>query len=311
MVNKMPDQLLVPAMHTSWVQTRSLACASLERGHRALTSGVLMPRVLLSGFRCRAFIVVVSLPSPLPSFAHIVLSLCCQDDTLTYPRHQHVAPSSWKEGGDDHRSVPSSKKGELEDYRAASSSWKGGREDESAVPKSPYLCCLLGGLYIGHTIWPSTYADDAKVAPQLEPTSKCMVMCFFGASHESYPICKLFFGRGYPLHFFWPYFIENWEESREPLESLNNQHIGVRSLQISIECGLKQYYNQLWSDNIGESEWNNYYTKHILTPLKDSNALNTLWFSYPPKIPSIDSNSGLRDTMFSGLKARSYPNSKR
>ena len=179
MVNKMPNQLLVPAMHTSWVQTRSLACASLERGHRALTSGVLMPRVLLSGFRCRAFIVVVSLPSPLPSFAHVVLSLSPQDDTSTYVRHQHVASSSWKGGWDDHRPVPSSKKGELEDYRAAPSSWKGRGEDESATPKSPDLCCLLGRLYIGHAIRPSTYADDAEVPPRLEPTSKCMLMYFF------------------------------------------------------------------------------------------------------------------------------------
>ena len=30
----------------------------------------------------------------------------------------------------------------------------------------------------GHAIRPSTYADDAEVASRLEPTSKCMVMCF-------------------------------------------------------------------------------------------------------------------------------------
>jgi hypothetical protein len=35
------------------------------------------------------------------------------------------------------------------------------------------------GLYIGHVIRPSTYANDVKVASRLEPTSKCMVMCFF------------------------------------------------------------------------------------------------------------------------------------
>ena len=76
--------------------------------------------------------------------------------------------------------------------------------------KLPELCCLLSGLYIGHVIQPSTYADDAKVAPRLEPTSKCMVMCFFGASRKSYPNCKLFFGIGCPLHFlFRHYYVDN------------------------------------------------------------------------------------------------------
>ena len=39
--------------------------------------------------------------------------------------------------------------------------------------------------------------------------------------------------------------------------------------------------------------------------------LTHILFSYPPKIPIIDSNPGLRDTLFSGFSARSYPNSKR
>ena len=63
------------------------------------------------------------------------------------------------------------------------------------------VACLTDST-IGHAIRPSTYADDAEVSPRLEPMSKCMVMCFFGASRESYPICKLFFGKGYPLHYF-------------------------------------------------------------------------------------------------------------
>ena len=81
-----------------------------------------------------------------------------------------------------------------------------------------------------------------------------MVMCFLVRLANPIQFASFSLGGGIPSIFFRPYFIENLEENREPSESLNNQHFGVRSLQISIECGLKQYYNQLWSDNIGESE---------------------------------------------------------
>ena len=64
-----------------------------------------------------------------------------------------------------------------------------------------YVACSAVSILVMRYDHPR-YADDAEVAPRLEPTSKCMVMCFFGASHESYLICKLFVGRGYPLHFF-------------------------------------------------------------------------------------------------------------
>jgi hypothetical protein len=75
--------------------------------------------------------------------------------------------------------------------------------------KIPELCRLLGGLYIGHAIRPSTCAEDVEVTPRLELASKCTVMCFFGVSRESYPNCKVFFGRGTRCIFLALFSIEN------------------------------------------------------------------------------------------------------
>ena len=62
-----------------------------------------------------------------------------------------------------------------------------------------YVAC--SAVSIGHAIWPSTYAGDAEVASRLEPTSKCMVMCFLVRLANPFKIAS-FSVKGVSLAFF-------------------------------------------------------------------------------------------------------------
>jgi len=146
-------------------------------------SGVLTPC-------CRPYVVVV-VSSSSPSFAHIILSSCRQDDTSTYARHP--PPKKGNERINMRRPPP--EKGEE-------------RMRQPHRNHLNYVACSAVSILVMRYDHPR-YADDAEVAPRLEPTSKCMNKFFWCVSLILSKLQAFLWGGVSLAFFFWHYFIEN------------------------------------------------------------------------------------------------------
>ena len=118
--------------------------------------------------------------------------------------------------------------------------------------KIPELCRLLGGLYIGHAIRPSTCAEDVEVTPRLEPTSKCMSM-FFWCVWRILSNLQAFLWEGVSLAFFGPILlkIERKVENHRSHSTINILGFVLYKYQLSaVLNSITINYGQI----IGESE---------------------------------------------------------